>query len=294
MTQFGEILNHLNELHTLNGFFSLIFVALFLTIFEICLYYIVIVPKLKNNINSNLNNVIAKLKNENISLSINKIIDDILSRLLNKLDNNNNLQDDIKDIIRNEIRNEIRGTITKEIQDILKNSKKIEPFEKDVKIKNRKYSNEYDVTKDAFKTITNNITQILQSYNINVDENLQLYIEILLVTNFDKKIYNILSTLNNDEKHIIKMNNYNTYVIAFFIILNLLILLLFLYHLISSKNDNNGVPGCVYLYSIITVFIIILFQINFYFFGINYNYLGSKGNEELIVFLLNKFNNKNE
>lgn len=290
MTQFGEILKHLNELHTLNGFFSLIFVALFLTIFEICLYYIVIVPKLESNINSNLNNVIAKLKNKNISLSINKIIDDILSRLLNKLDNNNNLQDDIKDMIRNEI----RGAITKEIQDILKNSTKIEPFEKDVKINNRKYSNEYDVTKDAFKTITNNITQILQSYNINVDENLQLYIEILLVTNFDKTIYNILSTLNNDEKHIIKMNNYNTYVIAFFIILNLLVLLLFLYHLISSKNDNNGVPGCVYLYSIITVFIIILFQINFYFFGTNYYYLGGEGDEELIVFLLNKFNNKNE
>ena len=291
MIQFGEILKHLNELHTLNGFFSLIFVALFLTIFEICLYYIVIVPKLKKNINTNLNNVIANLKDRKISLSINNIIDDMLTKILNKLNNNNNnLQDDIKDIIRDEI----RGTITKEIQDMLKNSKKIEPFEKDVKINNRKYSNEYDVTKDAFKTLTNKITKILENYNINVDVNLQLYIEILLVTNFDKKIYNILSTLNNDEKHIIKMNNYNTYVIAFFIILNLLILLLFLYHLISSKNDNNGVHGCVYLYSIITVFIIILFQINFYFFGINYNYLGSKGNEELIVFLLNKFNNKNE
>ena len=293
MIQFGEILKHLNELHTLNGFFSLIFVALFLTIFEICLYYIVIVPKLKKSINTNLNNVIANLKDRKISLSINNIIDDMLTKILNKLDNNNNnnnLQDDIKDIIRYEI----RGTITKEIQDMLKNSKKIEPFEKDVKINNRKYFNEYDVTKDAFKTLTNKITKILENYNINVDVNLQLYIEILLVTNFDKKIYNILSTLNNDEKHIIKMNNYNTYVIAFFIVLSLFILLLFLHNLINSKNANNGVDRCVYLYSIITVFIIILFQINFYFFGNNYDYLGGKGDEELIVFLLNKFNKKNE
>lgn len=275
--------NKLNKLNVLNGAFSLIFVALFLTIFEIILYYFIIVPQLKNIVNNNLDNICKILKNNKISLSVNKIVDDILTKIYEKKNFDIDINIDIN-TIKNEIKNEIEKEIKQIILNEIKQLNNIEKFEQN---NERKYYSEFN--KPASDVLFENIIKILKKYNIEVDDNLINYIKIIIETNFDKKILNVINTLKRDEEHILKVNNSNTYVISCLIIFILLLLIVIVYNMISNARENKGVDLCTYIYSIITIFFIILFQINFYFFGQKYKYLGSFGNEELMVHFLNKF-----
>jgi hypothetical protein len=294
-----ESFNHLSDLKTLNAIFSMFLVALFVSIYEVMLYYYVVVPQLKNNINNNINNVCDILKNKNISLSINNIVDKILTKIYESNEKIIiNLQDKIINNINinvDNLKNDIKEMIIKEIKNDISNNLKIEQFNQDNHEQNdeepifvdREYTDRFNMP--ASEILFKSIVKVLNNNNIDVNENLYNYIKLIIETNVDKKIYNLLSTLNNDEKHIINISNDHTYVLTFFIIFTIILILIILYILINNKNSNKGVDKCVYLYSIIIIAAIITFQINFYFFGTKYKYLGSFGDEELMIFLLSKY-----
>jgi hypothetical protein len=263
--------NSLNKEKILNHLFSIFLIALILVIFEIILFYYVIIPQLKNNLLSGITYISNILRQLNINLSINSIVDDILDQILEN--NTNNLDNKINeniDNLKNELKNEIRNTI----KDELKNKNYI--IEKFNEIKQRR-----------FKTsVINKIALILNKYNIKLDNNSIEYIKMIIDTNFDEKLVNILLTLDEEEKILIDLNNNSLQTICIIVVLTIIIIIYFIYLLIKKKNPN-GVNLCTYIYTFLVLLFIILFQINFYFFSKKYKYIGNLGEEEILFYLFN-------
>lgn len=92
----------------------------------------------------------------------------------------------------------------------------------------------------------------------------------------------VLDTLNEREESLIdKINNYTIFT-SIFLILFLLVLL----WIIKAKLKNN-LDFCTWNTSIITIILILSFQILFYYYGKNYKYIGTEGNEEMMYYLIN-------
>jgi predicted PurR-regulated permease PerM len=267
--------NDLNKEKILNHIFSIFVIALILVIFEIILFYYVIIPQLKNNLLSGIINISNILKQLNINLSINSIIDNILDQILeNNIDNLNNKINENIDNLKNELKNELKNIIKDELKNELKN-------------KNYIIENFNEIKKRRFKTsLLNKITQILIKYNIKLDNNSIEYIKIVIDTNFDEKLFNILLTLDEEEKILIDLNNNSLQTICIIIVLAIIMILYFIYLLIKKKNPK-GVKSCTYIYTFFVIFFIILFQINFYFFSKKYKYIGNLGEEEILFYLFN-------
>ena len=302
-------MSYLTELHTLNNIFSILLVALIITIFEICFFYIIMVPRIRSIVNNNINNISNKFKNKN--LSINVRIDNLLTKIfidneefLNKI-NSNSIKNEIINEIKNEIKNEIMNEINKNkikneiieniderIKDDIDIDNKndidiIENFNENYIKNDRKFKPLFDKTiADEISTI---IFKVLENNNIELDENYKDNIKKLVVMDFDNKISSILQTLKYDENHIIDNNNNNTFIISITVIIIILLLLKIFYNNISLLNikTGGGVENKVYITSFIIIIIIILFLINFYFFGISHKY---KDNDEILIYIFDNIN----
>ena len=296
-------MSYFTELHTLNNIFSILLVALIITIFEICFFYIVMVPRIRSIVNNNINNISNKFKNTN--LSINDRIDNLLTKIfidneefLNKI-NSNSIKNEIKNEIINEIKNEINNKINKnkiieddneevneEVNDNNNNNNIdiIENFNETYIKNKRKYKPLFDKT--IADEISSIIIKVFEKNNIELDEKYKDYIKKLVVMDFDNKISSILHTLKYDENNIIDNNNNNTFIISITVIIIILLLLKIFYNNISLLNieTGGGVENKVYITSFIIIIIIILFLINFYFFGIAHKY---KEDDELVFHIFN-------
>ena len=300
----------LSELYTLNNIFSLLFVALIITIFEIGFFYIILIPRIRGLANDAINKISNNLKNK-LNISLNNIIDNILTQIFEKkeiLYKTKLSEDKIKDQIKNEIIKEIKQNINLKTNTINTNTYKDKINSDANKINNiietnkdkindiienfnennvRKYKPTIETT--IYDEITLIIIKVLKNNNIEIDNEFRNYIKMLVVTDFDNKILSILNTLKYDENHIININNNNTIVLSVIIILVLLILLKLLYNNISLQNENcgfgTGVKYKVYIASFIIIFNIIFFLLNFYYFGITHKY---KQENELIIHIFDK------
>ena len=320
-------MSYFTDLHTLNNIFGILLVALIITIFEICFFYIIMVPRIRGIVNNNINNISNKFKNTNLSINI--IIDNILTKifidneqLLNKI-NYKTIKNELKNEIKNEIMNEINKNKIYFKNMILDNKNKIE-IENEInnnknKIKNkinnkineinenenenenetienfdvtnlknqRKFKPLFDIT--VADEISTIIIKVLKNNNIEISDKYKDYIKKLVITDFDSKILFLFNTLKYDENHIIDNNNNNTFIISIFVIIIILLLLKIFYNNISLLNINTGggVENKVYVTSFIIIIIIILFLINFYFFGIAHKY---KDNDEIQNFIFDNIN----
>jgi hypothetical protein len=300
------------HLDTLNNIYSILLVALIITLFEIGLFYYIILPQIRNKIFDGINQFSDSLKEYSDLLDINNTVDNVLSKIFDNKDsltkmNITTIKNDIKNDIKNKmdeiqinlnnkinemekIQNEINNEMEKNQDEMKKNQNKInnkliENFEQKTKKNNRrKYNQEYNKT--IGDQLTETIVKVLKKNNINVSDDTSNYIKILVTMDFNDKTSNILDTLAYDENHIINVNNNNTKVICFLIIFVLLILLTLLYVLINFANMNRGIKAKVYITSAIIFINIIFFLVNFYFMSLEYKYLGGAGNEELVIFLL--------
>ena len=318
-------MSYFTELHTLNNIFSILLVALIITIFEICFFYIIMVPRIRDIVNTNINNISNKFKNTNLSINI--IIDNLLTKifidneeLLNKI-NYKTIKNELKNEIKNEIMNEINKNKNYFKNMILDSKNKIEiENENEInnnknkiknKIKNEIYENEiyenetieyFNVTnlknQRKFKPlfditvadeISSIIIKVLNNNNIEVNDKYKDYIKKLVITDFDSKILSLFYTLKHDENHVIDNNNNNTIIISIFVIIIILLLLKIFYNNISLLNINNGggVENKVYISSFIIIIIIILFLVNFYFFGIAHKY---KDDDEILNYIFDNIN----
>jgi uncharacterized Tic20 family protein len=265
------------------------------------------VPRIRTNVNQNINNISNKFKNTNVSINI--IIDNLLTKIF--IDNEelfNNINSSIKNEIINQIKKEIKNEIINEINNQINNKNDIK-IENDIKNENEnEIENENDIIENFDETyvknqrkykplfdktvadeISNIIIKILEKNNIELNENYKDYIKKLVTMDFDSKISSVLYTLKHDEKHIIDNNNNNTMVISVTVVVIILLLLIILYNKINLVNINTGggVDKKIYITSFIIIIFIILFLINFYFFGITYKY---KGDEELLHFIFDNIN----
>ena len=90
-----------NNIETLNNLFSIILVAIFVAIFEIILYYFIIVPNLNNSITNGINKLSQVLIDNNINIiNINYIIDNILTQIFDndKILSEFNIKNEIKKV----------------------------------------------------------------------------------------------------------------------------------------------------------------------------------------------------
>jgi len=318
----------LSELYTLNNIFSLLFVALIITIFEIGFFYIILIPRIRGLANDAINKISNNLKNK-LNISLNNIIDNILTQIFEKkeiLYKTKLSEDKIKDQIKNEIIKEIKQNINLKTNTINTNTYKDKINSDANKINNiidtnkdkinsdaNKINNIIETNKDKINDIIENfnennvrkykptiettiydeitliIIKVLKNNNIEIDNEFRNYIKMLVVTDFDNKILSILNTLKYDENHIININNNNTIVLSVIIILVLLILLKLLYNNISLQNENCGFGTGVKYKVYIASFIIIF---NIIFFLLNFYYFGIthkyKQENELIIHIFDK------
>jgi hypothetical protein len=267
--------DNIQKVKLLNHIYSIFLIALFLVIFEILLFYLIIIPQLKKNILSGIQNITNILKEKNIIFSINNIVDDLLNKIL---DNNLYIFDENKiNTYKNEIKQEIKDTIREELKNMKKNNI-IENFDKN---KKRRFHT------DISDELLNKIIKILNKYNVQVDEQLFNNLKLIINTNFDEKLYNILSTLEENEKHLIDLNNNNLLILCIIVVSVIILCLYLISHLVKSNNNHKGINTCTYIYTSFIIIFIILFQVNFYFFTQNYKYIGNLGDQEILFYLLN-------
>ena len=169
-------MSYFTELHTLNNIFSLLLVALIITIFEICFFYIIMVPRIRTNVNQNINNISNKFKNTNISINIR--IDNLLTKIF--IDNEelfNNINSSIKNEIINEIKKEIKNEIINEINNKINNKNEI--IENEI-IENEIIENDNDIIENFDETYVKNQRKYKPLFDKTVtDEISNIIIKIL-------------------------------------------------------------------------------------------------------------------
>lgn len=99
-----------------------------------------------------------------------------------------------------------------------------------------------------------------------------------------QRIIKILETINEREQRYINKINTNTKFVGGLIIVSLIIILLTIYFILKNRGETIGT--CTWINSFITVGLILLFNYSFYLYGQKYQYIGNKGNEELITELM--------
>lgn len=120
-------------------------------------------------------------------------------------------------------------------------------------------------------------TEYEQSIFLNESENLAI-----------QRIIKVLETINEREQRYINKINTNTKFIGSLIVVSLIIILLFIYFVLKNRGESIGT--CTWINSALTVGLILLFNYSFYLYGQKYQYIGSKGNDELLTELVKNVN----
>lgn len=114
---------------------------------------------------------------------------------------------------------------------------------------------------------------------------------------FNDKIKAILNTFSDREKNLTKHINKYTMLSGLLLLTFLIVLMILIWKNIKKSelglNENYKMSTSI-LTALFTVFILISFQILFFFFGKKYYYPGSLGNEELTSLLLKRINIKDK
>jgi hypothetical protein len=159
-------------------------------------------------------------------------------------------------------------------------------------IKNIKYEK-----KEAYKENISKLSKIFDTIQQTNKNNININIVNKGLQSFSSndKIKAILNTFSNREKNL--TNHINTYtLLSGLLLLTFLIVLMVLLwkNIKKSKlglNENYNMSTSIKT-ALFTVFILISFQILFFYFGKKYYYPGSLGNEELTSLLLKRINIK--
>jgi hypothetical protein len=116
---------------------------------------------------------------------------------------------------------------------------------------------------------------------------------------FNEKVDNALSTLADREK--LLTNHINRYTIYTGVVIMLILIITLAFVWSSIANDENIKQGIedanmtdATLTAMLTVSILIGFQVLFYFYGRQFNYPGALGNEELLWVILDSINLTNK
>lgn len=259
-----------------------------------------------NNFITKLNNYI--LQKDNFKEEIKLIIINELTILFVEYLNNYDINDEIKKIILNDFKNIINDVISEKINDIDNEIEMNIPS----KINNQKLI--LKIEKHHLEKINNSMVNIVKNvyngfkeyYLENSDnyENLtKKYIQSLLI-NFSESDNSPLKTFAKREKFYIDRNNKTVLFIGFFILIVLFLLLTIINIKIKTHSRNNATERFLKFISmskdkkqativaLFTVGILIIFQIFFYFFGLEYLYIGTGGIEELYKFTLDNLEDK--
>jgi len=258
------IISCLKTIEGKKGIFSILLIATILTIYEIIFFYKIVAPDINNIMNNNLNDLSKEIYSSinNINVKKNKGI----------IENEEN-----KGIIENE---EIKRIIENE-----ENKRIIENEENKGIIENE----EIKKSEDNNRTITK-IFNTLKKYKINNNNNILDFSKKKIIDLFfNNKIKATLNTFSNREKILTNHINKYTFINGLLLLTFLIILMIFLWKNIKNSklelNENKNMYASINT-SILTVFILIIFQILFYFFGKVYYYPGNLGNEELASIML--------
>lgn len=139
-----------------------------------------------------------------------------------------------------------------------------------------KYLSQLDLSKDFNTNQTNEVRNIYNQITIAKEKK-------ELTTN---RILNALETFKEREKiYTHKINNYTKFV-AVVILSVLTLILVSIYKLLKSRGETIG--KCTWIVTFITIALILIFQYIFYIFGNKYQYIGSKGNEEMLVYIFDE------
>ncbi len=100
----------------------------------------------------------------------------------------------------------------------------------------------------------------------------------------DKRLEQLLFVMNNREQNLINEINIGAYVIIVVEIVFMLTLLSFVYMkiLINREGFNIYLLKSTFASSFTTLFILISFQVMFFYFGLNYYYIGRFGTNEVM------------
>jgi hypothetical protein len=97
-------------------------------------------------------------------------------------------------------------------------------------------------------------------------------------------IINVLDTMDKREQRYINKINNNTKFVGALILIGLSVILFLIYMILKGRGESIG--KCTWVNSIGTVGLILAFNYSFYLYGQRYQYIGSKGNEEMMVYIL--------
>jgi ABC-type multidrug transport system fused ATPase/permease subunit len=99
-----------------------------------------------------------------------------------------------------------------------------------------------------------------------------------------QRIIDVLDTMDKREQRYINKINNNTKFVGALILIGLSVILLIIYMILKGRGESIG--KCTWVNSIVTVGLILAFNYSFYLYGQRYQYIGSKGNEEMMVYIL--------
>lgn len=140
----------------------------------------------------------------------------------------------------------------------------------------------YVVTKDMQDNINNNLVNVVKKSLKNNRFEISNEFTNLFASYFNKDNDKTIKTIKDREQILIDNNNYYTKFNSLVIIFGLVLLTTFFYVNTPKESHSNAIKT-----ALITVFVIILFQIKFYGFGKSYNYLGSYGDDEILNLVFN-------
>ena len=100
-----------------------------------------------------------------------------------------------------------------------------------------------------------------------------------------ERLIHVLETLSEREQHYISKINNNTKFVGALLLIALCAILFTIYMVLKGRGESIG--KCTWVNSILTVGLILAFNYSFYLYGNKYRYIGSKGNEEQMVYILN-------
>jgi hypothetical protein len=144
------------------------------------------------------------------------------------------------------------------------------------------------VNQQASTSINNAINKLKSSLSIPIE--LQSYIvqDILLqntdIQDINQHINAFFFTLK--ERELQKINKINTYTkITGALIIGICLIIMFSLYIILVYHRHKHIGMCTWFTIIVSLILVGAFQYSFYLYGNKYNYIGSKGNQELIAFL---------
>jgi len=138
---------------------------------------------------------------------------------------------------------------------------------------------------NATQYFADNINQYINDLKKSTTDNQNIIISEILTTIKNKE--NIFfKTFSSREYLLTNKINYYTKLTGGIIIMILVSLLFVIYYNLKRKTNGATQLTPAIITSLITVFLLISFQIMFYFFSLNYNYPGSEGSNELLYTMI--------